>query len=605
MRYIIDNRPLTIDHCPFSIGPPLMANKYIQVIDLTNSGSKNKAEQATDQEPESSLPSLTLDQLPDTLQRAVRHLGWPSLMPVQAKAIPYALEGRDLIVQSRTGSGKTGAFLLPLLTQLDPQAREAQALVLAPTRELAKQIHDTFEAINAAQDKNEKFRSVLIYGGVGYKGQINAIENGAQVVIGTPGRILDHLERRTLTLDTLRVLILDEADEMLSMGFYPAMKQLRRYLPHERLSYMFSATMPYKVQMLGDQFLRDAGFLRIGDTNVETMEHEFLVVDPKEKNRVLLRLIELQNPDTAIIFANTRRQVDFLYKMLRNYGFDVEAISGDLRQREREKIMQRMRDGSLRLLVATDVAARGIDVSAISHIFQYDVPQDPEYYVHRAGRTARAGKSGQVITLASLLDQHGLNSLARRYGIELTKVPTPTKEEVETRVIERVTELLENRLRSADDLTLDRLPHYLSVVTHLIEADQLDGLALLVDEYYHQSLHRQVDAPNPDEPEAQEPESELPSQEDLAVMLTEHLGNKSLLKQERLNRFLPLVHQLIEAEELEPLALLLDGFHIRSLNPPLPPPPVREKIEKRRGPRSHRRGGRSGGRSQGRRRGRR
>lgn len=579
-----------------------MSNKYIQVIDLTTSGKTSPEEQGTDQEPESSLPSVTLDELPEALQHAVRYLGWSSLMPVQSKAIPYALAGRDLIVQSRTGSGKTGAFLLPLLMQLDATERAPQALVLAPTRELAKQIHDTFDAMNASLPDADQFRSVLIYGGVGYKAQIDAIEGGAQVVIGTPGRILDHLERRTLSLDTLRVLILDEADEMLSMGFYPAMKQLRRYLPGKRRSYMFSATMPYKVQLMGDQFLYKAGFLRIGVTNIETMEHEFMVVDPREKNQVLLRVIEMQNPETAIIFANTRRQVDFLYKMLRNYGFDVEAISGDLHQRDREKIMQRMRDGSLRLLVATDVAARGIDVSAISHIFMYDVPQDPEYYVHRAGRTARAGKSGQVITLSALIDQHTLVSLGRRYGIELTKIPTPTQEEVETRVTERVTELLEERLRSADEATRARMPHYLEIVHHLISVEQLDALALLVDEYYHASLHRQSDAPHPDNTDALGDEA-LPSKEKLSALLITHLADKSLLKQDRLSRFTPLVQQLIEAEELEPLAVLLDGFFIRTLNPPPPPPPLRQKMEKpgRRSGSSQSRG-RSQGRSQGRRR---
>ncbi len=426
-------------------------------------------------------------------------------MPVQATAIPYLLERRDLIVQSKTGSGKTGAFLLPLFELVDPERHQPQVLILTPTRELSRQIHEEFERMQQAPDV-PLIKAALIYGGVRYAPQFKSLEQGAQVVIGTPGRILDHLERKSLSLQGLSILVMDEADEMLSMGFYPAMQQLRRYLPRERTSYMFSATIPYKVRTLADEFLRDPGFLSlsVNQVSVDAITHQYSVVEPMEKDRVLVRLIEMENPDSAIIFANTKRDVEYLTKFLRNYGYDADEISGDLSQKSREQVMDRIRRGALRFLVATDVAARGIDISDLSHVFMHDVPQDPEYYVHRSGRTARAGKTGTAIVLCTLAEERTLKSIARKYDIELVKRPVPEDSDVEERVAERMTVLLESKFRSLSNLERERLRRFVPLAKDLA-SEEPELLAALLDKLYRQEVYSAV-AVQDDAPERTEPE---------------------------------------------------------------------------------------------------
>ena len=440
-------------------------------------------------EPDRALAETSFDEMPATLRAAARAAGWSSLMPVQRTAIPYLLERRDLIVQSKTGSGKTGAFLLPLFEMIDADRLEPQVLILTPTRELSRQIHDELERMQQSPDV-PVLRTALIYGGVKYAPQFRALEAGAQVVVGTPGRILDHLERKSLSLRALSVLVLDEADEMLSMGFFPAMQQLSRYLPRERTSYMFSATIPHKVRTLAEYFLKDPGFLSlsVNQVSVDALTHRYYVVEPMDKDRMLARLIEMENPDSAIIFANTKRDVEYLTKFLRNYGYDADEISGDLSQGAREQVMDRIRRGNLRFLVATDVAARGIDISDLSHVFMHDVPQDPEYYVHRSGRTARAGKTGTAIVLCTLPEERALKSIARRYGIELERRPLPEEEDVERRVAERMTVLLEGRFRTLSNLERERLRRFVPLAKDLA-AEEPEILAALLDELYQAQLH--------------------------------------------------------------------------------------------------------------------
>ncbi len=479
---------------------------YTRVIDLTTRGqelAKRKQAETTYVEPETPLPEATIDTLPERVRAAVASAGWDRLMPVQEKAIPYLLDRRDLIVQSRTGSGKTGAFLLPLFELLDPEEKAPQALILTPTRELARQIHEEFMRMRGG---GPGLDAVLVYGGVRYGPQIRALEEGAQVVIGTPGRILDHLERRTFGLDALRVLILDEADEMLSMGFYPAMRQLKRYLPERRQSYMFSATMPPKVRALAREFLHEPGFLSLsaGQVGVDAIEHRYYKVDPMEKDRVLVRLIEMENPESAIIFANTKREVEYLAQFLKNYGYDADSITGDLQQRARERVMDRIRKGQLRFLVATDVAARGIDISDLSHVFMYDVPNDPEYYIHRSGRTARAGKTGTAIVLATFEDERALMAIAHRYDLALEKMDVPSQEDVEKRVAERMIAVLEERFREKTNLERERLQRFVPLVEELAE-EEPELFAMLVDDVYHQLMHRVPEQP---EGEAVEEETE-------------------------------------------------------------------------------------------------
>ncbi|MEM0963325.1 MAG: DEAD/DEAH box helicase, partial [Bacteroidota bacterium] len=456
-------------------------------------------------EPDADREDAAVTDLPETLQQGVDALGWPSLMPVQAQAIPYILDGRDLIVQSRTGSGKTGAFLLPLLDKLDPNEKHTQALVLCPTRELASQIHAEFERMNGGLPEGERLDAIPVYGGVGYGPQIDAFKRGVQLVVGTPGRVLDHLSRGSLKLDRLRTIILDEADEMLSMGFFPDMIKVRRYLPRERDSYMFSATMPFQVQRIGKEFLTDPVFLATagGQIHVEQMAHRAYQVAPMDKDRTLAALIEWENPTSAIIFANTRREVEYLATFLNNYGYNAAGISSDLTQKAREKTMKRLREGKIRFLVATDVAARGIDVEDLSHVFQYDIPQDREYYVHRSGRTARAGKAGVSIAITTATDMPTLRQIARKYDIPLEEREMPTEEELASRVGQRLTNLLEDRLRGRSNLERERQQRFLAVARQLVEEGEPEVLAMLLDEAYQDSLHDTPVGPAMDDSESE------------------------------------------------------------------------------------------------------
>ena len=467
---------------------------YKAVIDLTQKAQDDKRKQQAQErfnEPDPALPPMEVADLPDSVRDGVEGAGWPSLMPVQQRAIPYMLDGQDLIVQARTGTGKTGAFLLPLLELLDPHEKTMQALVLGPTRELAKQILSEFDRMNGGRPEEDRLHAVAVYGGVGYGPQIDAFKQGAQLVVGTPGRVLDHLDKGTLRLDGLRLLILDEADEMLSMGFYPAMKKLQRFLPRDRQSYMFSATMPFKVQRMGEEFLSKPGFLSLssGRIHVDAMDHRAYKVDAMDKDRALATLIELENPDAAIIFANTRREVEYLAAFLRNFGHDAAEISSDLTQKAREKVMASLRSGELRFLVATDVAARGIDVSDLSHVFMYDIPQDREYYIHRAGRTARAGKTGVAISLVTQDTERVLDEIARKYDIEFDKRPLPTDAEVAEKVSARLVILLEEELRNKTRMERERMQRFVPLAQRLITDEEPELLAMLLDEYYHESLH--------------------------------------------------------------------------------------------------------------------
>ncbi len=459
-------------------------SSYTNVIDLTSEAQEEKRRDEVDsglREPDPPLDEITTEDLPDQVEQAMRAAGWDDLMPVQRKALPYMLDHRDLIVQSQTGSGKTGAFLLPLFELLDPDEKEQQVLILTPTRELARQIHEEFEHMKIATPETNKLEAALIYGGVSYGPQIEALEKGAQVVIGTPGRVLDHLKKKNFIAKSVRMLILDEADEMLSMGFYPDMKDIIGFLPQKRESHMFSATMPPKVRSVAREFLDDPGFLSLSSdkVSVEEMKYRYYLVSPMEKDRVMEQLLELEEPESALIFANTKREVRYLDRFLDNKGYDVDQMSGDLSQRKREKALDRLREGNLRLLVATDVAARGIDVSDLSHVFIYDVPQDHEYIIHRSGRTARAGKEGTTIVLATHEDEFELKRMANTYDIDIEKAELPEDPH------RTATELLENRYDEVK-AQLDDIDQFIPLVQELSE-ERPELLASLVTELYERS----------------------------------------------------------------------------------------------------------------------
>ncbi len=439
-------------------------------------------------EPKNPLPPLSIGDLPEALRQAAGRAGWQELMPVQAKAIPYVLAGRDLMVQSRTGSGKTGAFILPILQVTDAQLPECQTLVLVPTRELALQVTNEARLLSG-----DTVRTAAVYGGVAYGPQREAFRNGAHLVIGTPGRILDHLMHGALSLQHLRILVLDEADRMLSMGFYPDMQAVKRYLPRRRYhGYMFSATMPRYVLNLAGEFLHEPDFLSLSGDHVHVYEvqHAYYTVPGMDKDRALVRIIESENPASALIFCNTKSRVKYVSTVLQRFGYDADELSSDLAQDAREKVMRRVREGRLRFLVATDVAARGIDLPALSHVIQYEPPEDAEAYVHRAGRTGRAGASGVAITLVAAFERIQLLDLAKRFNIALEARELPTDEEVAAIVGERVTALLEARLRDRDKLQVERMQRFKALALSLGQnEDETALLAMLIDDYYQATLH--------------------------------------------------------------------------------------------------------------------
>ncbi len=435
------------------------------------------------------LPDMTLEQLPDRLRAAAARAGWAQLMPVQARTIPYLLAGRNMMIQARTGSGKTGAFLLPMLERLDPRRNQTQVLILVPTRELARQVWQEAERLIA----DSGLRTVAIYGGVGYGDQIDALQGGAHIVIGTPGRVLDHLLKHTLTLEHLRMLIFDEADRMLSMGFYPDMTKVQRYLPHRPLNTaMFSATFPAYVMRTAQQFIHEPEFITLSKDHVHVTdtEHVFYTVPPMDKDRSLVRLIEVENPASAIIFCNTKAKVNYVSVVLKRFGYDADALSSDLSQADRERVLERVRQGSLRFLVATDVAARGLDIPDLSHVIMYEPPEDLEGYIHRAGRTGRAGATGVAISLVSGLEKFDLNRIAQRFKIDIQERPLPSDEDVAAIVAERATVLLEARLRERDKLKTERSARFVPLARSLASnEEELAIVAMLLDDYYQETLH--------------------------------------------------------------------------------------------------------------------
>jgi ATP-dependent RNA helicase DeaD len=439
--------------------------------------------------PDDVLPEITMETMPPLLRKACVQAGWTSLMPVQAKAIPYILAHRNLMIQSRTGSGKTAAYLLPLIEHVDAGRYECQALILCPTRELALQVSREAEILLKETD----IQVAAVYGGVAYGQQIDAFRRGVQVVAGTPGRILDHLLKGTLSLEFLETVIFDEADRMLSMGFYPDMKRLQTFLPRQRMNgQMLSATFPGFVLRLAADFFIKPEFLSLSRDGVHVAEtdHVCYLVPGMSRERSLVRIIEAENPVSALIFCNTKASVHFVAVVLKRFGYDVDELSSDLAQAAREKVMARIRKGTLRFLVTTDVAARGIDIPELSHVIQYEPPEDPELYIHRAGRTGRAGAAGTAITLTAGMEQFTLKNIGKNFGIQFQERTLPSDEDIQHIVSQRVVALLEAKLRSRDALEMERLQRFIPLGRSLAEGEEeLAVIAMLLDDFYQQNLH--------------------------------------------------------------------------------------------------------------------
>ncbi|MEO5769003.1 MAG: DEAD/DEAH box helicase, partial [Polyangia bacterium] len=365
---------------------------------------------------------------PDVL-RALEAMGFQESMEVQAATIPAARTGRDLMVQSRTGSGKTAAFGIPFVNDVvDPAVKAVQAIVLLPTRELALQV--AAELARIAQ-----FRPITvapIYGGAPMGRQVEMLRAGAQIVCGTPGRILDHLRRGTLVLDRVRCAVLDECDEMLSMGFQEDIEHILEQTPATRQTLLFSATVPEGIQRLSRRFMKNPEFLKLSAdfVGVNEIRHVYYSIPGINREQELLRILNFEDPKTAIVFCNTREETGRVAEFLRKQGFEAEAISSDLAQNDRERVMARMRAGGIRFLVATDVAARGIDIEALSHVFNYTFPEAPEIYIHRTGRTGRAGKHGTAISMIGPTEVGSFYYLKLLYKIRPEERALPSEAEI-------------------------------------------------------------------------------------------------------------------------------------------------------------------------------
>ena len=373
--------------------------------------------------------------------QAVDELGFEEPSPVQQQAIPHLLAGRDLIAQAMTGTGKTAAFAIPLVERLDPQQGVIQAVVLTPTRELAVQVAGEIHRLG----RHRGLRVVPIYGGQPYDRQFRALREGAQIVVATPGRLMDHMRRGTANLDSVRVVVLDEADEMLAMGFLEAIEVVLDALPAKRQVALFSATMPETIRRLATHYLRDPETVTLGQprgTAIPAIEQRYYEVPGRYKFEALVRVLDVEQPSLAIVFCGTKRAVDEVTEMLRARGYRAEALHGDMSQALRDRTTRAVREGRVEVLVATDVAARGLDIEQVSHVVNYDLPQDPEYYVHRIGRTGRAGRTGEAVTFVTPWEMREFRHIERLVGARIRRAEVPTAAEV----AERERELLAERV---------------------------------------------------------------------------------------------------------------------------------------------------------------
>ena len=366
------------------------------------------------------------------VRQAIDEMGFEEPTQVQAQVIPLMLAGQDVIAQARTGTGKTAAFGIPIVERVSADQPQTQALVLAPTRELAVQVAGEIGRIAHFRP----IRVVPVYGGQPMERQLRALRQGAQVVIGTPGRILDHLRRGTLDLRDVRLLVLDEADEMLDLGFLDDVEAILRETPRDRQTALFSATMPMAILRLTDRYMLDPERIQLarprGLTVPQTKQRYYLVPSERQKFEALCQVLDLTEPQAAIIFCATKRAVDDLAVALKGRGYDAEPIHGDLTQAQRDKVMRAFREHRTELLIATDVAARGLDIEGLSHVINYDMPQDTERYVHRIGRTGRIGGAGEAITLVTAWEVAEIEEIAAQTEsrIEGAVLPEPTEEEV-------------------------------------------------------------------------------------------------------------------------------------------------------------------------------
>jgi ATP-dependent RNA helicase DeaD len=364
------------------------------------------------------------------LRRAVREFGFEEMTPIQAKTIPLILEGRDVIGQAQTGTGKTLAFGLPVLESIHPRVRKPQAIILCPTRELAIQVAEELQGVL----KYKREITILpVYGGQPIDRQIRTLNTGAHVIIGTPGRTIDHIKRGTLKLETVRTVVLDEADEMLNMGFIDDIEEILQHIPRERQTLLFSATMPRPILNLTRKYQREPEFIKVvhQQLTVPNVEQSYFEVREASKLDVLCRVIDMYGLKSSLVFCNMKRRVDEVVMHLEARGYPAQGLHGDMTQPQRDQAMSRFKRNRTEILVATDVAARGLDIDNIEAVFNYDLPQDEEYYVHRIGRTARAGKSGQAFSFVVGRELYKLHEIESYASTKINRKPVPSVADIE------------------------------------------------------------------------------------------------------------------------------------------------------------------------------
>lgn len=395
--------------------------------------------------------------------KAVEAMGFEEATPIQTLAIPQALQGLDIIGQAQTGTGKTAAFAIPIIEVTDIRKKKPQAICLCPTRELAVQVAEEMTQLCAF---NKGFTVLPVYGGQAIDRQIRALQRGVQVVVGTPGRVIDHIKRGTLQLDEIKMLVLDEADEMLDMGFRDDIEEICKTIPDDRQTMMFSATMPKEIKKLIEKYMRDPITVKVQHQELTVPLIEQFYIEVREKNRVEVfsRLIDFHSPNLTMVFCNTKRKVDELVSHLQARGYFADGLHGDLKQHQRDVVMRKFKDSTIDILVATDVAARGIDVDNVDLVVNYDVPQDLEYYVHRIGRTGRAGREGKAFTFVFGKDFRELRDIEKYTKKRILKGEIPSITDVENiryrGTMDKISELIENENMDKELKYLDLLADY-------------------------------------------------------------------------------------------------------------------------------------------------
>jgi len=399
--------------------------------------------------------------LSDACLSQLEQLGFTEPTQIQQDAVPALLSGKDIVGQSQTGTGKTAAFSLPALEIVNTSDKAVQALILTPTRELAQQVGQAIQDFTA---KEQRVQSLTVYGGQSIERQISRLRRGVQIVVGTPGRVIDLLERRELVLDQLKLAILDEADEMLSMGFIDDIKKILRRTPQERQTACLSATMPREIKDLIKNFLTDPIYITVkqkeaAPTRID--QHVYMVPRGWQKIKALQPILEIEEPDSAIIFVRTKRTASELTSKLQEAGHSVDEYHGNLSQMQRERLVKRFRDGKVKMVVATDIAARGLDVQDLTHVINYDLPDNAETYIHRIGRTGRAGKTGTAIAIAQSGDRRALKQIERRIRAKLDIAKIPNRTQVEAKRIGKL------NAKIKETLSGERMASFLPLVREL------------------------------------------------------------------------------------------------------------------------------------------